>query len=99
MIENRSDFNEYPHRVFASVILVDGKIVSWRTGNTRWTKDNYSSSNQPLIVYRNKITIRSRSFMVKNREQHNNAFEILTKRFYRQFDLHKWYSSNMAKPY
>ena len=99
MIENHSDFNKYPHRVFASVVLVDGKIVNWKTGNTRWTKANYANFSQPYIVYDEnvEITIRSKSFIVKNRKQHNHAFEVLASRFYSQFKLHEGY--NLAKPY
>ena len=99
MIENYSDFNKDPHRVFANVILADGKIVNWKTGNTRWTKTNYANYSQPYIVYdeRHEITIRSRSFVVKNRKQHNHAFETLAARFYSQFELYEGYS--LAKPY
>ncbi len=66
MLDITTDLNKYPHRVFASVILLDNKIVNWKTGDCRWSKKNYTSSNQPLIVnvYDDKIVIRSKQSLI-----------------------------------
>jgi len=82
-----SDFNVYPHKIFANVVLVKGKIANWKTGSCRWTKENYFMSTQPDIVYQNEkdVTVRSRSFVVKNREKHNEVFSKQSVKFYKQF--------------
>lgn len=94
-----SNFNEYPHRVFASVILLDGKIVNWKSGQYRMTKKNLGLFNQPRIVHENfeKLEVRSRSFIVHNISEHNKAFEREAVQFYKQFKLYPGY--NLMKPY
>ena len=99
MRTNYSNFNEYPHRVFASVVLLNGEIINWKTGNYRWTKESIRSARMPKIAFDNwdKLEIRSRSFVVKNTEQHNRAFCIEAKNFYKQFPLPKNYDA--MRPY
>jgi len=99
MKEDRSDFNNYPHRVFANVVLIKGKIANWKTGDYRWTIKNFFMSHQPTNVYTNEkqVIIKSRSFIVRNREEHNKAFSERAVKFYRQFKFVKGY--NLMRPY
>ena len=97
--ENVSDFNEYPHRIFASVVLLDGKIISWKVVNYRWTKENIGRYNHPYLVYANytKIKIRTKSFIANNTDQHNKIFQHTVKKFFKQFKIHEKFDG--IKPY
>ena len=97
--KNSSNFNVYPHLVFASVVLVDGKIANWKTGNYRWTKETYCRSKQPCSVWggNGKITVKSRSFLVHNQKEHQKAFNKKATKFYGKFDLVDGY--NLIEPY
>lgn len=92
-METHSDFNKFPHRVFVSVILLKNKIVNWKVGNLRWTKDTWHFSRQPGVVIKNekKIKIFSRSFLVNNSQEHNKAFEVRAKQFLKKFKIHPKY--------
>jgi len=99
MKEDISNFDRYPHRIFASALLIDGKLVNWKVSNKRWTKSNIGCSNQPGYVLKNwdKIKIRSKSFIVNSSEEHSKVFEKKSVKFYKQFKLHPKY--NLIKPY
>ena len=99
MRSNQSDFNVYPHRIFASVVLLDGKIISWKVANYRWTMKTIGCYNHPVAVYKNykKIKVRTRSFVANNRDQHNGIFETTTKKFFKQFEIHEKFFG--CKPY
>ena len=98
-LETISSFDEYPHRVFANVILVDNKIVRYQIGNYRYTKNSIWCHHQPRIVAENeeKIQIRSRSFLVHNRKEHNKAFEKDAVKFMKKYEIHENYEG--SKPY
>lgn len=97
--ENHSNFNTYPHRVFASAILIHGKIANYKIANHRWTKDNWFNNNQPSIVINNmeRVKIASKSFLVRTPEEHNRAFTVKAKNFFKKYELIEGY--NLIRPY
>ncbi|HEX2868659.1 MAG TPA: hypothetical protein VHO03_16585 [Ignavibacteriales bacterium] len=78
MRENCSDFNKYPHRIFANALLHEGKIIDWKTGSTRWE----------LLSYNPKVSLRTKSFVVKNDKEHSRVFNKDSEKFYRKFPIH-----------
>ena len=99
MLDITTDFNEYPHRIFASVVLLDNKIMNWKIVNYRWTKKNMGDSKQQLIIYDylDKITVRSRSFIAHSPKEHSKIFKVKARKFFKQFEIHEWFRG--MKPY
>jgi hypothetical protein len=84
-----ADFNVYPHKVFASVLLLDGKIYNWKIKNTHWTtpmevKMRYSDF--PLID-EGRFTVEWTSFMTNNSEEHSLAFTTWSREWYSQWEV------------
>lgn len=83
-IQVYNNFNEYPHYVYATAYLWDGKLMDYKIGNRertwhdrtfrglgweRYVWDNFESLN--LYCEYNKI-------LVFNDEEHNKAFDTLS---------------------
>ncbi len=96
---NFSDFNKYPHVVFASVALIDGKIVNWKVGKCRWSIKNIWHFTHPIWIFKHseKVKIRTRSFVVKNGDEHDRAFGFRANTFFRRYPLHENFC--LLKPY
>jgi len=94
MKSNTSNFNVYPHLIFASVVLVDGKIANFKTGDIRWTRRNFLLSTQPRMVLKThpkEVKIRSKQFRVNNLAEHQKAFKVFADRFFKKFKIHPQY--------
>ena len=78
--------DEWPHKVCASVLLLDGKIEGWKTGyppktepcdfKAYWKKDRL-----------NDYTVEHTCFEVNNDSEHNDAFRKLSPEWFRQWKL------------
>lgn len=78
--------NEWPHKVYASVLLLDGKIEGWKTGNppkkepgefkAYWKRDRLNDYTAEYV-----------GFEVNNDKEHNDAFEKLAPEWFRQWEL------------
>lgn len=84
-----SDFNVYPHKVFASVLLLDGKIYNWKIVNYNWTtpmevKMRYSDF--PLID-EGRFTVESIGFETNNSHEHELAFNEWSREWFRQWEV------------
>jgi len=76
---------KYPHMVYASVLLLDGKIENWKVGGsiranplewkTYWKMDK-------LKDYKTA----SKGFEVNTQEEHNKVFDELAPEWFRQWD-------------
>lgn len=78
--------DEWPHKVYASVLLLDGRIEEWKIGNppktepldfkAYWKRDR-------LADYRAEFT----EFVVNNDQEHDDAFRKLAPEWFRQWEL------------
>lgn len=95
----------YPLTLYANVLLVDGKIVNWKTGKHKWTEENVFNYRQPLnlcyslIDQPDRITVKSFKFTAKNSKQDDLFHSTISREFYMMFDLHEEYPKSMFKPF
>lgn len=78
--------DECPHKVYASALLLDGKIEGWKTGNppkkepgefrAYWKRDRM-----------NDYTVEYVGFEVNNDREHDDAFRKLAPEWFRQWPL------------
>lgn len=92
---------KYPRKLYANVLLLDGKIINWKTGSTSWKNDGWLSSSQPLWVFQEECDLQSKTifFEANNDDENNKFFSVTSKDFYKKFEIHESYSKSMNKPY
>lgn len=91
--------DEYPHKLYTNVLLLDGKIECWKTGNTktyenywpfkaRWKSDRMSTTDKHGYVQMGlgDYTIETKTWVVNNSQEHKDVFEINSKEWYRQWE-------------
>lgn len=89
----------YPHELHANVLLLDGKIECWKTGSTKAESNDwpFKSYWKPSRMKINKVgeddsmwlgdyTVESKTWIVKNDQEHNDVFEAHSKEWYRQWE-------------
>ena len=79
-----SDFSTYPHKVYATAFLVDGKLADYRIGcwQRHWGNRTFRGSSWENEIIKNKkleLTCEYNEITVKDNDEHNNAFDILEK--------------------
>lgn len=80
-----SDFNTYPHYVFATAFLVDGKLAYYKIGNRErcWGDRTFRGISWEREVWERldngdkNITCKYHNIKVNNDEEHNAAFDEL----------------------
>ncbi|MBD1379133.1 hypothetical protein [Metabacillus arenae] len=87
----------YPHEVYASVLLLDNKIYNYKIGQHYWeypfqVKMRYSDFDKL-----DKMEAKYTSFTVENDEEHENAFRIHAREWFKQWEIHK--ENIGSKPY
>lgn len=93
---------EYPRKLYANVLLLDGKIINWKTGTKNWEESGWVSSSQPLFIFQNlENDLRSEvfKFTANNTNENNLFFEKTAKEFYKMFEISELYPDFMSKPY
>lgn len=84
--------NNYPHAIYASAFLKDSKIFCWQIGEEKW--------DYPLEVTRiielpyneenhKNETIKCKSWMVNNDDEHIKIFNILAPEWFKQWEIHE----------
>ena len=90
---------KYPKILYQNVLLLDNKIVNWKTGTTHWKNVAKAFDNrQPLhILKENKdnLSVSSKSKLISNIKENNDFFTDNS--WYKQFKLHEKF--NLNKPY
>lgn len=85
-----SNFNEYPHYVYATAFLLDDKLMDYRIGDRErcWQDRTFRGLNWERYVWENfdKLDLHCKynKILVNNNKEHNEAFEA----------LERWISSN-----
>lgn len=78
--------NEYPHKVYASVLLLDGKIENWKvSGNSKKMPGDWSSFWK--LDRLNDYKVQFTEFVVNNAKEHNEVFEKLAPKWFGQWPI------------
>lgn len=93
----------YPKKLYANVLLLDVKIVNWKTGTSSWENGKWVMYRQPYFVLEeldiNRLTTETFTKAVFSTNENNLFFEKTSKDFYKMFTLHEKFQDNMFKPY
>lgn len=93
----------YPRKLYANVLLCNGKIINWKTGTRSWENNKWLESRQPLKFILNEDNIiesKVISETVYNGEENSLFFEKTSIEFYKQFEIHEDYlTDTMFEPY
>lgn len=90
--ELKSDnFNSYPHRVFCTAFMVDGRVADYEIGDREtnwglrtfigltWEREIINNSEHNLYCEYNNV-------LVHDQNEHNKAFETLEKWIFNNFE-------------
>lgn len=88
--------NKYPAIVYANVLLLNDRIINWKTGSTDWSNDRWMSSRQPLHHVREaappygtgikELRVEQMKFLAHNVDEWNAAFSKAIE-FYKMFEM------------
>lgn len=76
----------YPHSIFASVLLLDGKIESWKVVDYPKQTPGEFKSYWKLERFKD-YTCESKEFICNNDEEHNLAFMKWAPNWFKQWPL------------
>ncbi len=100
-----SNFNIYPHYVFATAFLVNGKLADYKIGNYErcWGNRTFRGSQWENEVWEHgfikkdwELTCEYTKILVNNDDEHNKAFDDLEDwlfdnfKVYEKVSLNKW---------
>lgn len=80
-----NSFNEYPHYVYATAYMLDGKLMDFKIGNGQrnWHTRTFRGLQWERYVWDNFETLnlycKYNKILVNNDDEHNKAFETLEK--------------------
>ena len=80
-----NNFDEYPHYVYATAFMLDNKLMDYKIGNAErdWFTRTFRGLKWEQCVWEkfDKLNLycKYNRILVNNREEHNNAFDILEK--------------------
>lgn len=89
---------EYPRIVTANVLLLNDKIINWKTSSTgvEWKSvSDALMNNQPGIVIKaiksspDTLEAHCKEYVCNNKEEFNRVFEELDSEFYKQWSIHE----------
>lgn len=87
--------------IYRNVLLLDGKIVNWKTGSTHWDSVESAFNNRQFIqlfkLNPDRFTVASMSADIKSAIDRNNFF--VDAEWYKQFELHEDYADKIYSPY
>lgn len=90
---------KYPKTLYQNVLLLDNKIVNWKTGTTHWKDVNKAFNNRQSLYILNyaqhKLYVKFRKKVVNTLDENNAFFNDSS--WYKQFELHE--NFNVLKPY
>ena len=78
--------DEYPHSIFASVLLLDNKIEGWKVGNRRWESPVEAKALWKMDRLKD-YQVQSMGWDVYSIEAHNEVFSVHSKNFFKQWEI------------
>lgn len=72
----------YPHKIYASVLLLDGKIIDWKIGQHYW-EDPFQVKLRGNIKIEDiqRCVTKYTFWEVNNSEEHQKVFESIAKKW------------------
>ncbi len=98
-----SNFNIYPHYVFATAFLVNGKLADYKIGNYErcWGNRTFRGSQWENEVWEHgfikkdwELTCEYTKILVNNDDEHNKAFDDLEDWLFDNFKVYEKVSLN-----
>lgn len=77
--------DEYPHSVYASVLLLDNKIEAYKIGNHPKNVLTFTAYWKPDRL--NDYTSDHKEFIVNNSKEHELAFTKLAREYFSQWEV------------
>lgn len=99
-----NNFNEYPHYVFATAFLVNGKMADYKIGNSEryWGDRTFRGSHWENEVWEHgfithdwNLTCEYNKILVNNSDEHNAAFDKLEDWLFNSFKIYE--KSNLKR--
>lgn len=95
---------QLPYTIYASVLLLDNKIVNWKIGQRGWrTIPEAYMSGQPDIVFDNFGNENMRTEILemecKTKDDHSKAFNEWSESFFRRWEIHPDFPEKCFAPY
>lgn len=93
-----NSFNEYPHYVYATAFLVNGKLADYKIGNMQksWGLRTFRGSKWESEVWQHgfidkdwKLTCKYNKILVNNDDEHNEAFDKLEDWLFTNFKMYE----------
>lgn len=93
-----SDFNTYPHYVFATAFLVNGELADYKIGDreTLWGLRTFRGNTWENEVWQHgfidkdwQLTCKYKKILANNKEEHNKAFDELEEWLFSNFKIYK----------
>jgi len=88
--------DNYPHKIYASVLLLDGKIESWKVGQSAWRGIGSITAYWKMDRI-NDYEVKSACWLVYNSKQHNQIFSTDSANWFKQWPVADDFYG--AKPY
>lgn len=79
----------YPHKVFASVLLLDGKIYGWKIGDRYWDSPYEVRMKINDFDKLDRMRAEHTYWIVYNSKEHNDVYEIHAKEWFKQWEIHE----------
>lgn len=76
----------YPHIIYASVLLLDGKIENWKVGQYKWN-DIGDICGHWKMDRLNDYEIKTTLWKVNNDKEHRRVFNELAPKWFKQWKL------------
>lgn len=93
----------YPKKLYANVLLLDGEIINWKTGQKNWENGRWISSRQPVNLLIGVVDSRLESYTfcveVNNTVENNIFFASTSKEFYKMFEISEYCRNHLITPY
>jgi hypothetical protein len=77
--------DEYPHSIFASVLLLDGKIENWKVGGHIKGVSDFSGFWKMDRL--NDYKAEHKEFIANTSEEHNRIFSVDSAEWFRQWQV------------
>lgn len=81
----------YPHKIYASALLLEGMLYNWKVGQRHWENPTDSKMRFTDLDKINRMTIAYTCWEVKNDEEHNLVFAKYSKDWFKNWELHPSY--------
>ncbi|MGG2091295.1 hypothetical protein AB1283_00830 [Bacillus sp. S13(2024)] len=81
----------YPHKVYASVLLLDNKIYNWKIGQRYWDSPFSMTIRTSDMEKFSKMKTKYIHWEVNTSDEHQEVFEKHAREWFKQFEIHEEY--------